>query len=138
MKSESNIKPLAYSVEKCGDIAEIVLTENIIETERDGETIFAYDEYRINVPYRENLAVSVESDFEKWLAMAKAQECEIIGNEIRAERNRLLAESDWTQGGDSPLSDEQKSAWAAYRQALRDVPEQEGFPFDVIWPQKPQ
>ena len=39
----------------------------------------------------------------------------------RAERDRLLLESDWTQGADSPLSDTDKAAWATYRQALRDM-----------------
>ena len=41
---------------------------------------------------------------------------------MRYDRNRLLAESDWTQMPDSPLTDEQRAAWSAYRQALRDFP----------------
>lgn len=41
---------------------------------------------------------------------------------MRAERNRLLAASDWTQMPDSPLTDEQRAEWAVYRQALRDAP----------------
>jgi hypothetical protein len=53
---------------------------------------------------------------------------------VRAERNRLIAECDWTQVEDSPVD---KAAWATYRQALRDIPEQTGFPFDVIYPTKP-
>jgi len=54
--------------------------------------------------------------------------------EVRAERDRLLAASDWTQVLDAPVD---QAAWAAYRQALRDVPQQEGFPHDVAWPVKP-
>ena len=54
---------------------------------------------------------------------------------VRAERDRLLAESDWTQLPDVPLTT--KEAWAAYRQALRDITEQPGFPFDVVWPEPP-
>ena len=42
-------------------------------------------------------------------------------NAVRAERNRLLLESDWTQSADSPLSDSKKTEWATYRQALRDM-----------------
>jgi hypothetical protein len=53
---------------------------------------------------------------------------------VRAERNRLIAECDWTQVEDSPVD---KAAWATYRQALRDLPLQEGFPFDVTYPTKP-
>ena len=40
---------------------------------------------------------------------------------IRARRNQLLASSDWTQLSDSPLSDEQKKAWVKYREALRNM-----------------
>lgn len=53
---------------------------------------------------------------------------------IRAERNRLIAECDWTQLPDSPAD---KAAWAAYRQALRDVTAQPGFPWSVDWPSQP-
>ncbi|OIQ51043.1 hypothetical protein BerOc1_02988 [Pseudodesulfovibrio hydrargyri] len=56
---------------------------------------------------------------------------------IRAERDRLLAACDWMQLADSPLDTATKAAWAAYRQALRDVPEQPGFPEAVEWPQSP-
>ena len=49
-------------------------------------------------------------------------------------RNELLSACDWTQLPDSPADHE---AWAAYRQALRDVPAQEGFPWDVVWPEMP-
>jgi len=41
---------------------------------------------------------------------------------MRRQRDRLLAASDWTQMPDSPLTDEQRAAWATYRQALRDAP----------------
>lgn len=49
-------------------------------------------------------------------------------------RNHLLANSDWTQLPDVPLTAEQKAAWATYRQALRDVPAQAGFPENINWP----
>ena len=53
---------------------------------------------------------------------------------VRAERNRKLTSSDWTQVEDAPVD---KAAWAAYRQGLRDVPSQAGFPWDVTWPVEP-
>lgn len=56
---------------------------------------------------------------------------------VRAKRNDLLVMSDWTQLADAPVTAEQKAAWATYRQALRDVPQQAGFPWDVVWPTKP-
>lgn len=54
---------------------------------------------------------------------------------VREQRNKLLAECDWTQLADSPVD---KAAWATYRQALRDVPAQAGFPWEVTWPTKPE
>jgi hypothetical protein len=54
----------------------------------------------------------------------------------RAERNALLATTDWTQAADVPQSTKDK--WAPYRQALRDVTEQSGFPSDIQWPAKPE
>lgn len=57
-----------------------------------------------------------------------------IGVEARSERNRLLSESDWTQVADAPVD---KAAWATYRQALRDLPQQAGFPVTITWPVKP-
>ena len=52
---------------------------------------------------------------------------------VRAHRDHLLAETDWTALSDSTLTTDM----AAYRQALRDVPTQEGFPYAVTWPSKP-
>jgi len=55
--------------------------------------------------------------------------------EVREERNQRLKNSDWTQFPDVVLSD--KDAWTTYRQMLRDVPSQAGFPWSVDWPTKP-
>jgi|TARA_R110002124_G_scaffold188919_2_gene356166 hypothetical protein len=55
----------------------------------------------------------------------------------RNERNILLAESDWTRMDDNGLSVSDKEAWATYRQALRNLPDQEGFPYEVTYPTRP-
>ncbi len=54
-------------------------------------------------------------------------------NEVRAKRNQLLVQSDWTQVADAPVD---KAAWATYRQELRNITIQQNFPLDVIWPQE--
>lgn len=54
--------------------------------------------------------------------------------EIRLERDHKLASSDWTQMPDTPTD---KAAWAVYRQQLRDVTAQPGFPLSVEWPKPP-
>lgn len=56
-------------------------------------------------------------------------------SEIRFERNSKLTATDWTQVSDAPTSI--KNKWIAYRQALRDVPQQAGFPTNVQWPVEP-
>jgi len=53
---------------------------------------------------------------------------------IRRERNSMLSASDWTQVLDAPVD---QLAWAEYRQALRDMTAQVGFPWNVVWPQEP-
>jgi hypothetical protein len=53
----------------------------------------------------------------------------------RQNRDQLISDTDWTQASDIPQSTKDK--WAVYRQLLRDVPQQEGFPFNIVWPEKP-
>lgn len=56
------------------------------------------------------------------------------GDKIRAERNVRLASCDWTQLPDAPVD---HASWATYRQELRDVTGQVGFPWNVVWPTPP-
>jgi hypothetical protein len=63
-------------------------------------------------------------------AAADARQAEAV----RSTRNAQLKESDWTQLADAPVD---TAAWATYRQALRDIPGQDGFPWDVVWPTLP-
>lgn len=60
-----------------------------------------------------------------------------LAQEARQQRDVLLAASDWTQLADAPLTEEQRAAWAAYRAALRAVPDQVGFPQTILWPSRP-
>lgn len=96
----------------------------------------AYD-YTKNVA---RTAIAVDNGFiEVWQESAATEE-EISArvaekaNEVRAERDAKLASSDWTQLADAEVD---KSAWAAYRQALRDITEQVGFPYNVTFPVTP-
>lgn len=53
---------------------------------------------------------------------------------MRQQRTDKLKDSDWTQVADSPVD---QAAWAAYRQALRDITAQAGFPWTIDWPEAP-
>jgi hypothetical protein len=57
------------------------------------------------------------------------------GQRVRDDRNKRLADCDWTQGKDIP--DDVSDRWAVYRQELRDIPQQPGFPWDITWPEVP-
>lgn len=61
----------------------------------------------------------------------KAQKDAEQAKNVRATRDAKLAECDWTQVADAPVD---KAVWATYRQALRDVTAQTGFPWTVEWP----
>ena len=62
----------------------------------------------------------------------KDEEREELAAEIRRTRDELLAKTDWSQFPDNPRCGDHQIL--AYRQALRDVPGQAGFPYDVVWP----
>tara|TARA_R110000772_G_scaffold252886_1_gene368416 strand:+ start:391 stop:648 length:258 start_codon:yes stop_codon:yes gene_type:complete len=64
----------------------------------------------------------------------KLQEPISKAQDVRSQRDTLLKEYDWTQIADVPLD---QAAWATYRQALRDIPSQAGFPNEVTWPVAP-
>ncbi len=65
------------------------------------------------------------------------QELEEQWNKVREQRNRLLKDSDWTQISDYNLELENKDQWRVYRQKLRDLPEVQSNPFDILWPTIP-
>lgn len=72
---------------------------------------------------------------------ASAQEqkdrLEAKSQQVRAERDPLLSACDWTQLLDAPCSDAKVLEWRQYRQALRDITSQPGFPWTVQWPMAP-
>ena len=73
----------------------------------------------------------IEAEEANWLAGADIRKAV----KMREERNEKLAATDWTQAADVPQSI--KDNYASYRQALRDVPSQSGFPNEIVWPETP-
>jgi hypothetical protein len=75
-----------------------------------------------------------------WVKYTAEEKAEIDAQKaasVRRERNAKLAECDWTQLNDTPLDNTAKVAWTTYRQSLRDITAQAGFPHNVVWPVKP-
>ena len=98
------------------------------------------DRYDINI---ERTAVKQDTTWvEQWLETPAtpeqiAERTEAKAAAVRADRNQRLASCDWTQLADSPLDADGKAAWALYRETLRMVPQQQGFPWNVQWPPEP-
>ena len=90
----------------------------------------------VTMPYTETnyqLALS-----EAWQGEVTVEEVPETADEIRARRDRLLAATDWAVLPDSPLDAQSLETVKTYRQALRDVPQQEHFPDSITWPQIPE
>lgn len=117
---------------------EILREHNVLRVER-GE-IPPHDErtHRLidgDTPVLENGVWTLPWKLEEKSELEIAMEHKGLCDGERQKRNQLLAECDWTQGKDVP--DSVSAEWAPYRQALRDVPLQAGFPHDIVWPKKP-
>lgn len=92
--------------------------------------------------YTETLPELIDGKYyQKWVTSDATQE-EIQQrinnkwNEVRMIRNQYLSECDWTQLEDAPFNTSKKNEWKTYRQALRDITNQQD-PFNIIWPTKP-
>jgi len=75
----------------------------------------------------------IGTDFAAYVAPTADETNAALAAAVRADRNARLAATDWMANSDVTMSD----AWRTYRQALRDIPAQSGFPTNVTWPVKP-
>jgi len=162
MKTESTEKPDRLKIEdlKNGKKA-IYFFENIIEHEdKENTTIYAYDMYKIVVNDRERLDEDIGNNFEIWINFAKKCEYDELALKIRNKRNELLKETDKEMCIDrmgikipeeinainlltvvsnvfKEIGNILNNEMARYRQELRDITTQPGFPYNVIFPEKP-
>lgn len=123
-------------------------------------TYYEYDCYTLVVPNRVGLIDDLNSNLAEWIAKAKQNTAVALANEIRAKRDELLAETDKEMAFDrldihipdkitattllsvvkafiGSIGGILNGDMARYRQALRDIPQQEGFPYNVKFPIKP-
>lgn len=101
----------------------------------DGLTSYVLDEL---LPSSPNPRYSYNIISNQW-EDARTEEQKYLDSSrvVLSQRNAMLLASDWTQLPNNPLTSEQQAAWSTYRQALRDITTQSGYPFDVIWPTPP-
>lgn len=84
-----------------------------------------------------NAMIEDKGDYYEVVAIP-APTTEEIAAQARSQRDALIASTDYLMATDYPLTDEKRQELTVYRQALRDVPEQSGFPTEIVWPTKPE
>ena len=86
-------------------------------------------------------AITAAGNVAAYVPPTQAELDEILASQVRGQRDSLLSEVDAIAGNAlrwGSLSAEQQNAWAVYRQALLDVPQQAGFPDNIVWPARPE
>lgn len=150
-----------------GNLIEVTFFDDIkseMRKEQDSDNeveVFTYKVYKITTTFRDNLEEHMQNNLNDWLESLKEQEKNSLASEIREKRNKLLEESDKYMILDrltmnfpqeisltnvvsvlkdffKTLSNIKNGSWAKYRQELRDLPNQKGFPYDVKFPDKPE
>ena len=126
-----------------GQILRVVVTNNIesqlisnekyIEGSYNDSTYFIENGIPIQISEKPNDYYIFDYTTKQWVI-----DQDLAINLVLPQRNFLLSKSDWTQIPNNPLTPEQQAAWATYRQELRDIPEQSGYPYNVVWPTPPQ
>ena len=118
---QTDIANQGYTVVLVASATKPIINEATQSVEEDTPTL-------INEVWTQNWVVTT---------LTTDQQAALTTNEavkIRQQRNDKLKECDWTQVADAPVD---KTVWATYRQALRDLPSATGFPWDMTWPTEP-
>jgi hypothetical protein len=125
-----------------GQIIRIVQTDNIESQLQDNESYldgsiddsayYIQNGVPVAIPPKPDQYSVFDYTTKQWVQNEK-----IAIASVSQKRQKLLYLSDWTQIPNNPLTTVQQEAWATYRQELRDIPQQSGYPFNVVWPVAP-
>ena len=154
VKTELSERPPAFTVDRSMGKAAITFYTNVEQLQREDGEAWSAIAWSIERDWTDNIAERVAADPDKWFAMVSAECYEVAAAEVRKIRDELLQASDASMALDRlglvvpsgstftawlsflrGLGEVLKGKVAAYRQALRDIPEQEGFPYDITWPE---
>ena len=162
IKTELSERPPVFIVNREGDRAVIIFYTDVQEVQReDGSSAWEAVSWTIESSWTDNIVERITEKQAAWLAEAQEEAYAEAAAKVRSQRDKLLTESDAMTaldrfGMDLPdrvtattmltvfkeiltaLWSITKGAIGQYRQALRDLPEQPGFPFDIEWPHKPE
>lgn len=151
MKTESNTYPEKLKITKFNEEQKCVLIvdmDSIVEKTRDEEVYYEFDAFEM---FTQATNEYITEKVDELLELLKTKEYNDLADAIREKRNRLLAESDKYMALDrldldtssalkflASLKNIFQNNYATYRQALRDITDQPGFPYDVEFPEKPE
>ncbi len=162
MKARSTIAPQNFKIgDRKGNLIEVAFFDDVKEIQEEESTQYEYSVYTIKTIYREDLESYISDNYESYLALAKETDYQLEASKVREKRNELLADSDKfllldRLGISLPseitaatllssikeffdnLKEVLNGEWAEYRQKLRDITKQEGFPYNVEFPKKPE
>jgi hypothetical protein len=114
-----------------------VVVSHQSQTQRDIEMRSLIQKFAQEEGYREKRGEDLSWSVEKIPEKTPEEKLAEAEEQVRSKRDSLIADTDYLLCADYPISAEDLEAVKAYRQALRDVPQQEGFPFEVVWPELP-
>ena len=162
INTELSERPPVFTVNREGDRAVIIFYTDVQEVQReDGSSAWEAVSWTIESSWTDNIIDRITEDPAAWLAEAQAEAYTEAAAKVRSLRDKLLTESDAMTALDrfgmdlpdkvtattmlSVFKEILTAVWkitngsiGQYRQALRDLPEQPGFPFDIDWPNKPE
>lgn len=121
-------RPLDYELYPLSGRQIIRIRKNITEEQTEDGSQFVCDEIESIIPLNTEITAGLI------LSLEEADRTK-TANTVRQRRDELLEESDKRMVSDFPCN---HKAWKTYRQALRDIPSQEGFPYDVVFPDIPK
>ena len=151
MKTESNTYPEKLKITKFNEEQKCVLIvdmDSVVEKTRDEEVYYEFDAFEM---FTQATNEYITEKVDELLELLKTKEYNDLADAIREKRNRLLAESDKYMALDrldldtssaikflASLKNIFQNNYAKYRQALRDITDQPGFPYEVEFPEKPE
>lgn len=100
-------------------------------------SIWNYDQYILPITNSSNIYASIESNFDEWLQRAKDYELDQESEKIRIYRDKLLNDCDVIYCASDKweaMTSQEKLDWNIYKQSLRDIPNQIGFPYSINFP----
>lgn len=111
----------------------------ILPIEANPLTDYIQNDVAVEMPPCPGSDYVFDYSLKKWIdAFSPEEKNKIESEKVINKRNFLLEKSDWTQIPNNPLTIEKQEEWAVYRQQLRDITNQPGYPFNVDWPIKPE